>query len=162
MDISIIVACSENWVIGHGGKLPWRLSDDLKNFKKVTSGHCVIMGRKTFESIGKPLPGRNNLVISRRSSFEAEGIVAVSSLEAALMEAEQLGETEAFIIGGGEIFRQSLGLVDRLYLTWVHAHLQGDAFFPEIDWQQWQEKNRVFYPADEKNEYAFDWIILEK
>lgn len=136
MEISIIVAIAENGVIGGGNKLLWNIPDDLKRFKRVTSGHSVIMGRKTFESIGKPLPNRRNIVITRNPEFRAEGIEVADSLNVALGLTKTEGEV--FVIGGGEIYRQALPMAKKLYITRVHAKYEGDTYFPEIPTQHWQ------------------------
>ena len=162
MDISIIVAQSENRVIGQSGDLPWRLSDDLKHFKKITSGHTIIMGRKTYASIGKPLPNRRNVVITRQTDLEINGCLVVNSLEDAIQMTRDKGETEAFIIGGGEIYKQSLSIANKLYLTLVKTVIDGDTFFPEIDYNFWNETSLESFQANDKNEYAFDMVILER
>jgi len=136
MELSIIVAIAENGVIGGGNKLLWHIPEDLKRFKRITSGRSLIMGRKTFESIGKPLPNRRNIVISRNPDFRVEGIEVANSLNAALELTKT--EDEVFIIGGGEIYRQALPLATKLYITRVHAYFDGDTYFPEIPMQQWQ------------------------
>lgn len=136
MEISIIVAIAEKGVIGGGNELLWHIPDDLKRFKRITSGHSVIMGRKTFESIGKPLPNRRNIVITRNPEFRAEGIEVANSLNVALGLTKT--EDEVFIIGGGEIYRQALPMATKLYITRVHANFEGDTYFPEIPTQQWQ------------------------
>jgi dihydrofolate reductase len=133
MIISLIVAMSENRVIGVDNKLPWHIPEDLKHFKKVTSGHPMIMGRKTYDSIGRALPNRTNIVITRNAEFHAEHVHRADSLGKAIGIAEESpGKEEIFIIGGGEIFRQSLGVANRIYLTTVHTKIAGDVFFPEI------------------------------
>jgi dihydrofolate reductase len=137
-DISIIVAVASNGVIGNANQLPWRIPEDLKRFKLLTSGHAVIMGRKTFESIGKPLPNRKNIVVSRTmQAGEANGWVAVGSLEQALQAAQ--GSSEVFVIGGDSIYRQAMPLAQRLYVTRVHAAVEGDTFFPEISGEEWEQ-----------------------
>lgn len=128
--ISIIVALGHNRVIGKDGKIPWHVSEDLKRFKRLTTGHAVVMGRKTYESIGKPLPNRTNIVITRGVSSPA-GCIAVHSLDEALARAREVEKDEIFVIGGGEIYRQAIGLADKLYLTVVHKEFEGDAFFPD-------------------------------
>ncbi|MEW5845706.1 MAG: dihydrofolate reductase [Bacteroidota bacterium] len=136
MELSIIVAIAENGVIGGGNELLWHIPEDLKRFKRITSGRSVVMGRKTFESIGKPLPNRRNIVITRNPEFRVEGIEVANSLNAALELTKT--EDEVFIIGGGEIYRQALPLATKLYITRVHANYDGDTYFPEIPMQQWQ------------------------
>lgn len=160
--ISLVVAVSENGVIGQNGKLPWRLSDDLKLFKQTTLNHYILMGRKTYESIGRPLPQRVNIVISRQADYAAPGIQVVPNLSKAFEQAEAASEKEVFVIGGGEIYRLALPYSHQIYLTRVKVEIEGDTFFPELDPKIWQEKSRVPYPADEKNQYPFDFIVLEK
>lgn len=162
MIVSAIVATARNLAIGHENQIPWYLSADLKYFKKTTTGHHVIMGRKSFQSIGKPLPNRTNVVVTRDLFFVATGCIVVHSLEEALELAEANGETEAFIIGGGEIYRKSWPYLDRLYLTEVDTEPEGDVFFPKIDETAWQELSREAHPADEKNEFGYVFRILEK
>ena len=162
MKISIIVAVSENLVIGKDNNLVWNLPTDMNYFKKTTSGHHVIMGRKNYDSIPlkwRPLPNRPNIVVTRQKDLTLEGCTVVHSIAEGLKLAEAAGEEEAFIIGGGEIYRQSMELVDKIYYTEVKAVVEGDTFFPEINPDTWQEVSRTKYSADEKNEYAFD--ILE-
>ncbi len=132
MTLSLIVAMTEDRVIGLNNRLPWHLSDDLKRFKKITMGHPVIMGRKTFESIGKPLPGRENIVVSGNPSFQAEGAVVVSSLEKALAHSEKT-PGEKFVIGGARLFEAGLTLADKIYLTLIRRPFKGDVYFPAID-----------------------------
>src|SRR5277367_6069446 len=139
MIVSDVVAISENHVIGKDNKLLWYLPNDLKHFKVITSGHTVIMGRKTFESVGKPLPKRRNIIITRQN-ITIEGCEVVNSIEAALSLAKD--ELEVFITGGAEIYKQSLHLTDRIYLTIVHKKFDGDSFFPEINKQEWKEVSR--------------------
>jgi dihydrofolate reductase len=141
--ISLIVAMSENRVIGVENRLPWNIPEDLKRFKKTTSGHPIIMGRKTFESIGRPLPNRTNLVITRNRGYQAEGAVVCGSLREALEWAGRApGSNEIFVIGGGEIFREALPLADRIYLTLVEWPFEGDAFFPDFDEAKFSVRER--------------------
>lgn len=135
MTISIIVAVAENQAIGFDNHLLWHISEDLKRFKSLTLGHHVIMGRKTFASVGKPLPGRVNIVISRQEGYRAEGCIVAKSLEEAIDLAKQ--DSEIFIIGGGEIYKQALPMASRVYLTRVHASYPGDVFFPELNHSEW-------------------------
>ena len=145
--ISIIVAVADNGVIGCANKLIWHLSDDLKRFKRLTTGHPVVMGRKTFDSIGRPLPNRVNIVISRDKSLDIEDVVVVNSIDGAV---GLFGtDEEIFIIGGGEIYRQSMPLADKLYLTLVHQTPEGDTYFPEIDHRQWKEVFREVHKGYE-------------
>jgi dihydrofolate reductase len=160
--ISLIVAMDEKRGIGKAGELPWRLSSDLKRFRELTMGHHMIVGRKTFESIGKPLPGRQTIVVTRDMSYRAEGCLVVSSIPAALALAKERGETEAFVIGGAEIYAQTLDMADRVYLTQVHVEVNADTFFPELNFDAWAEKESTFQPADEKNQYSFTFKLLER
>ncbi len=160
--ISIIVATAENGVIGKDNQLLWKLSADLKRFRILTTGHSVIMGRKTFESIGRPLPNRTNIVISRQKDLTLpEGVLKVNSLETAIETAKNYaGNEEIFIIGGGNVYEQALKITDKIYLTEVKASIEGDAFFPALNIDEWKEIVRTFYQKDEKNEYDFDFIEL--
>jgi dihydrofolate reductase len=162
--ISIIVATAENGVIGKDNQLLWKLSADLKQFRILTTGHSVIMGRKTFESIGRPLPNRTNIVISRQKDLTLpEGVFKMNSLEKAIEFAQnQVGNEEIFIIGGGNIYEQALDLTDKIYLTEVKASIEGDAFFPKIDMNDWKEISRISHSKDNKNEYDFDFVELLK
>ena len=162
MTISFVVAASENNVIGKDNRLPWRLPNDLKFFKNTTWAMPVIMGRKTFESFGKPLAGRTNIVITRRDDWQAEGVVKVKSLEEALQAAEQTDAKEAFIIGGGEIFRQSFPMADKIYITRVHTQLDGDAFFPEIKEGEWQLFSNLDCSADARHAYAYSFQLWKR
>lgn len=162
MIVSAIAAVAKNRVIGKDNDLIWRLPNDLKFFKAHTSGHAIIMGRKTWESMGRPLPKRVNIVITRNATYEAPGAEVVTSMEAALAKAAELQETEAFIIGGGEIYRQSMSLLNKLYYTHVHAAVEGDTYFPEVDWTNWKEAVRTDHEADERHDHAFSTAIYEK
>ena len=162
MIISFVVAASENNVIGKDNRLPWRLPNDLKFFKNTTWGMPVIMGRKTFESFGKILAGRTNIVITRRDGWNEAGVIAVKSLEEALHAAEATDAKEAFIIGGGEIYRQSFDRADKIYITRVHAQLEGDAFFPEINEAQWQLFSNLDCPADDKHAYPYSFQLWKR
>lgn len=139
MTISIIVAVAENQAIGFDNHLLWHISEDLKRFKSLTLGHHVIMGRRTFASVGKPLPGRVNVIVSRQEGYSVEGCSVAKSLEEAIEMAKQ--DSEVFIIGGGEIYQQALSIADRIYLTRVHASYPGDVFFPEIDFKEWDTES---------------------
>jgi dihydrofolate reductase len=162
MKLSIIVAVAENNVIGKDNQLIWHLPADLKHFKVLTMGHPMIMGRKTFESIGNPLPGRVSIIISRQPAYRVSNCVVTHSLEQAVSEANQLGSQEAFVIGGAEIYRQAIPITDKIYLTEVHHCFIGDTFFPEMLPSVWREVKRETFPADEKNAYAFDFVELER
>ncbi len=159
MKISLIVAMSENGVIGRGGDLPWHLSADLKRFKKLTLGHVVIMGRKTFESIGRPLPRRRSLVLSRDPAYRAAGAEVAASLEQALAMAA--AEDDVFVIGGAAVFAEALPLADRLYLTLVHAEVDGDVTFPAVDTDSWRLISTERHEADAKHAYAFSFLVYE-
>jgi len=158
--ISIIVATSTNNVIGAQGQLPWRLPDDLRRFKQLTMGKPIVMGRRTFESIGRPLPGRHNIVITRQTGFEAEGCHVVASPAAALAAAGDA--VEIMIIGGSQVYELFLPKAGRLYVTRVHADIEGDAFFAEVDEQDWQIVASEAHEASDANEYAFDFRIYER
>ena len=166
MKTAIVVAVAENGVIGRNNALPWRLPEDLKYFKRVTMGHPIIMGRKTFTSIGRPLPGRTNIVVTRQRDWEAEGVKVAHSLEQALQIAEAQatidGVDYAMVIGGADFYQQTLPQAQRLYLTEVHAQVEGDAYFPSFDKSAWQERGRQRYEADETNPYAYSFVILDK
>lgn len=165
MKLSMIVAVAENGVIGRNNALPWYLPNDLKYFKQTTMGKPVIMGRKTYESIGKPLPGRTNIVITRQADYQPEGVKVVSSVEAARELAESVclidGQEEAMIMGGAEIYALALPHTDRLYLTEVHADVDGDAFFPEYDKSLWQEVAREDFAAEGPNPYNYSFVVYE-
>jgi dihydrofolate reductase len=160
--ISLIVAMDEKRGIGKAGKLPWRLSSDLKKFRELTMGHHMIAGRKTFESIGKPLPGRQMIVVTHNAGFKADGCLVAASVQAALALAQERGETEVFVIGGAEIYTQTLDVADRVYLTQVNAEVDADTFFPELKHDSWTETQSAFQPAGEKNQYAFTFKLLER
>jgi len=159
MIVSDVVAISENHVIGKDNKLLWYLPNDLKHFKVITTGHTVIMGRKTYESVGKPLPKRRNIIITRQDII-IEGCEVVNSIEAAL--ALCAGEEEVFIVGGAEIYKLAMHLTNRIYLTIVHKQFDGDSFFPEINKQEWKEVSREDYQPDEKNSLPYSFITLER
>ena len=159
---SLIAAMSENGVIGREGEIPWHLSADLRRFKRLTMGHTIIMGRKTFDSIGRPLPGRRSVVISHNTDIRlaAEGVEVVASWAAALEKVA--AESEFFVIGGGEIYRLALMQADRIYLTRVAAEVSGDVTFPEIDWQEWEVIEQSEHPADDRNTWPHRFQILER
>lgn len=163
--VSIIVATAENRVIGKDNTLIWHLPADMAFFKAKTSGHCVITGRKNYESIPekfRPLPNRTNIVVTRQENYAAPGAIVVNSLENALSAARSTGDTEIFIIGGAEIYSQSLRYADKIYLTQIHASFEGDAFFPELPKDQWKVIKTDPGQVDEKNKYAHDFVVLEK
>ena len=160
MLVSIIVAMDEQGIIGAGNKLPWRLPADLRNFKSLTLGKPVIMGRKTHDSVGKPLPGRENIIISRDPDFRSPGCRVAPSLVAAL--ASCAGVQEVMIAGGAEVYRAALPLASRIYLTEVHTRVSGDVWFPEFDRGDWHEARREDLPTDEKNPHACSFVLLER
>ena len=166
MKLAIIVAQAENRVIGINNNLPWHLPEDLRYFKQVTMGKPIIMGRKTFESIGRPLPGRTNIVITRDGSYQPENVKVVNSLEAARELAESIctidGCDEAMIIGGAQIYEQALPMADRLYLTQVHAEVNGDAWFPAFQPGDWAEIGREDFDAEGHNPYDYSFIVLKR
>lgn len=165
MIISMIAAMGENRVIGKDNDIPWHLPDDFKFFKDTTKGHHVIMGRKNWESLQQqfqPLPGRPNIIITRNSGYQANGATVVSSLEEALEIAKEAGEKEAFIIGGGEIYRMGLSLCDTIYLTEIQGSFEGQVTFPEFPKEKFQEISRIHHPKDAKHKYAFDFVIYGK
>ncbi len=162
MTISAIVACAKNRVIGKDNEIPWYLPTDFAYFKRTTINHHIIMGRNCFESIGRPLPKRTNIVITRNPFYIASGCLMVNSIAEGLKMAENNGETEAFIIGGGEIYKQSVDLWDRLYLTEVDLDTEGDVFFPELDLSKWQLVSEEHHKKDEKNEYDYSFKVFEK
>jgi len=160
MVISIIVAMDKKGIIGFEGDLPWRLSADLKHFKAITMSKPLIMGRRTHESIGRSLPGRQNIVITRGKAFKADGCTVVHSLEDALHAAGDVDEV--MIMGGSGIYDQSLGRADRLYLTEVHADVKGDVYFPEFDKGEWLEIDREDHSADETNDFDYSFVVMER
>lgn len=162
MIISAIVAVAKNGVIGKDNQIPWYLPADLAYFKRTTLGHCILMGRKSFRSIGRPLPKRTNIVITRDPYFTADGVLVAHSLEEALGMAFDAGEIEAFVIGGGVLYEESKDLWDRIYLTEVEAEPEGDVFFPALDSSEWREVWQERHSADEKNEFAYTFRVLER
>jgi len=165
MILSLIVALTRDGrVIGRARSMPWRLSEDLKRFKRLTMGHHLVMGRKTYESIGRALPGRTTIVISREPTklqpAVPPGVLVATSLDEALGIAAD--DSEVFIIGGGEIFREALGRADRAYVTWIDANIEGDTFFPEFPTPDWKLISDESVPADEKNEYATRYCLYDR
>ena len=158
MLISIIVAVSKNGVIGKDNRLIWRLPDDLKRFKKLTIGHPIIMGRKTFDSIGKPLPGRTSIVVTRNPDFQTDGVVVTNSLESALDHAANLNTEEVFIIGGGELYNQAQHLANKLYVTEVDTVIDGDTYFEIEEPEKWQESERTVHTVDDGHSFAFNFV----
>lgn len=160
-ELTIIVAAAENDAIGLGNKLIWHLSDDLKRFKALTNGHHIIMGRKTFESFPKPLPNRTHVVITRQSDYKVpEGVILVHSLEDAITAVKN--DTQPFVIGGGQIYKQAIDLVDKIELTRVHHDFDADTYFPEVDTKVWKETANKFHKKDERHDYEFSFITYEK
>jgi len=165
MMISLVVAIAENGVIGRNGGLPWHLSHDLQTFRRVTIGKPVIMGRKTFQSLKKPLERRDNIVVSRDESFAPEGAIIARDFATALRRAEQCaqerGVGEIMVIGGTDVFKDALPLARFIYKTEVHARPEGDAFFPDVDWSEWEELARTPLPKGPRDEYDAMFILLE-
>ena len=157
--IAIVVATAENNAIGKNNELLWHLPADLKHFKQLTTGHPIIMGRKTFESIGKPLPNRTSIIVTRQADYKQENCVVVQDVKSALEKAQKLDE-QVFIIGGGEIYKEMLPFTDTIYLTKVHDTFDADTFFPELNPDNWQETEREDFKPDEKNKYAYSFITL--
>ncbi|SDG06331.1 dihydrofolate reductase [Chitinophaga filiformis] len=162
MTLSIIVAASENNVIGINNHLPWHLPVDMKYFKDTTMGKPIVMGRKSFEELGRVLPGRPNIMITRQQGYTAEGLYVVPSLEAGIEKAKTFGTEEIFITGGGEIFKMALPIIDRLYLTRVHAEVTGDTYFPEFDPRGWKLVKNERHEKDEKHAYALTFQVWER
>ena len=166
MDISFVVAMTENNVIGRDGGLPWRLSSDLKRFKALTIGKPVVMGRICYESIGRPLPGRPNIVITRSMDFKPQGVIVVHSLEdamdVAIAEAEKLGVDEVCVIGGGVVYREAMELATILHVTHIEATIDGDTFFPEIDPAIWEAGEAEEIPAGEKDDFSTRFVTYRR
>ena len=162
MTVSLIVALSTNRVIGRDGGLPWYLPADLRDFKRTTMGHHLIIGRRTWEEVGKPLPGRDMVVVTRSRDFAPEGVQVVRSVEQALELAVE--DDEPFIGGGAQIYRLALArnLVDRIYLTRIHAEVEGDTYFPEIDLDEWKLMTEDHHEADDKNEYPYSFLVYKR
>lgn len=154
--LSIIVAMAKNRVIGANNTLPWHLPADLKHFKSLTMGHHIIMGRKTYESIGKPLPGRTSVVVTRNTGYSLPGVIVVNSLPAAIKACGN--DDEIFVIGGAELYRQAIDLADRIYLTEIEADIAGDAHFTEFDSKMWRETGRESHSPDEKNLHPYHFV----
>ncbi|ALC81344.1 MULTISPECIES: dihydrofolate reductase [Bacillus] len=160
MKVSIIVAMDKNQVIGKDNKLPWRLPRELQYVKKTTMGCPIIMGRKNYESIGRPLPGRRNIILTREKDYSAEGCEIVHSVEDVFKTCE--GEEEIFIFGGEQIYRLFLPYTEKLYITKIHYEFEGDTFFPEIDWNEWEEVSSLQGITDEKNPYTYYFHVYER
>ena|SRR5215210_6496194 len=162
MIVSLLVAASENNVIGKNNQLPWHLPNDLKYFKNLTWGMPIFMGRKTFDSIGKVLPGRISIVITRNKDWQHQGADVVHSIEEAIQKAEDYGVKEIFVIGGAEIFKTSLPVANRLYLTRIHERFEGDVFFPDISETEWELTSSRYCEADEKNSYNHTYQVWNR
>ncbi len=160
MLISGIVAMAQNRVIGKQNQLPWHLPADLKHFKDVTMGKPILMGRKTYDSIGRALPGRCNVIITRDNSLSAPGCIVANSIETALTSVAY--EDEVFVIGGAALFQQMLDRIQRFYFTIIHEDIDGDVSFPEIDLKQWQEVSREKFSADQHNPYSFSFVMMDR
>lgn len=158
--ITIIAAIAENNALGKDNKLIWHIPADLKRFKKVTLNHYVIMGRKTYESLGKPLPNRTNVIITRNLNFKAEGCIVVNSLQEALEVSKE--DKNPYILGGAEIYKQAIKIANKLDITFVHHQFEADVFFPEIDVTIWKEVAREDFKADEKNNYNYSFVTFER
>jgi dihydrofolate reductase len=166
MKLSIIVAMADNGVIGRDGELPWHLSADLRRFKRLTMGHAILMGRKTWESIGRPLPGRTSIVISHQADYQTGDpkTLVASDLDDALRIASHADceQDQLFIIGGGTIYELALPRTDRLYLTRVHADVEGDVSFPSVDWQHWELKEQSQHTADPLNDHSYTFEMYQR
>lgn len=164
--VGVIVAVASNGVVGRDNALPWHLPNDLAYFKRTTLGKPVVMGRRTFESIGRPLPGRCNIVVSRNPEFSAAGVAVVSSLEAALARARERaledGVGEVMVIGGAGLYAEALPLADRLYVTEVHAEVEGDTYLPPVDWAAWQEVSRDDHKACDSNPFDYSFVVFQR
>lgn len=165
MIISHIAAMAENRVIGKDNDLPWRLPDDMKFFMQTTKGHHVIMGRKNYDSLQdkfKPLPNRTNIVVTRQKKFDAPGCMVVNSVEEAIDIAKKNNDQEAFVIGGAEIYKLTLPYTNKIYLTEIHASVNGDTFYPNLNMKEWKEVSRIRHAADERHPFAFDFVIYDR
>ncbi|MEQ9188171.1 MAG: dihydrofolate reductase [Cryomorphaceae bacterium] len=165
MIISLIAAVGENNIIGANGDLPWSLPDDMKFFSKTTRGHHVLMGRKNYDSIPekyRPLPGRPNIVVTRNRDFTDDAVLVANSIEEGIAAARAAGESELFIIGGGEIYRQTIAQADRLYLTHVHASPEGETYFPEFRSEEWRKKTLTSHPKDDVHNFSFEICVYYK
>lgn len=163
MKLSIFAAVSDNGVIGREGGLPWRLPDELAYLKRTTMGHTLIMGRKTYESIGRPLPGRTSIVVTRQAHYAPhQEVIVVADFARGVEVAASRGESELFVFGGASLYRESLPRADRLYLTRVHADVEGDATFPEVAWSDWKLVREETHEADDRHAYAFSFRVYER
>lgn len=162
MKISLIVAASENNVIGIDNDLPWRLPDDMKYFVQTTKGHHILSGRKNFESFGKILPNRTNMILTNKRDYEFEGAYVFHEIEKAVEFARSRGEEELMVIGGGEIYKQFMDQADKIYLTRVHTEIDGDTTFPEFKEEDWKKVKEVYHPKDERHQYDFTFMTYER
>jgi dihydrofolate reductase len=160
--VSAIVAMSENRVIGHNNNLPWYLPADLHHFKTITTGHPILMGRKTYQSIGKPLPNRTNIILSRNPRFQAPSCIVVPSMTKAIEYALTQYYKNIFIIGGADVYNQCMSYISRIYLTTVHEEFEGDVFFPELNLNEWKKAESITHVPDSKNVYAYTFSILDR
>ena len=160
MTVSLLVAMARNRVIGHGNRLPWKLSADLRRFKRLTMGHVIIMGRRTHESIGRALPGRRTFVLSRTRGYEAEGVTVVESLDAALARCPD--EDEVFVVGGEAVYREALPRADRIYLTWIDADFEGDVVFPDLDLHSWSLRSEEHHEPDDETPFGYSFRLYER
>jgi len=160
--VSLIVAAAANGVIGRDGGLPWRLPADLRHFKRTTMGHHLIVGRRTWEEVGRPLPGRTMVVVTRDPALQIPEAVVVHSLQEAVAVAVGAGDDEVFVAGGGQIYRQAMPMADRIYLTRVHVDVEGDTTFPELDGEAWRLVSREDHEADERNPYPYSFLVYER
>ena len=162
MIISQIVAVSENQVIGKENALPWHMPDDMAYFKNTTWGHHIVTGRKNYEAEGEALPGRVNIVLTRKENYHIPDGIVAHRLEDAVAIAREAGEEELFIVGGAEIYNLAMEITDRIYLTRIHATMEGDTFYPPLNMDNWEEVSREAHPIDQRNPYAYDFIIYER
>ena len=162
--LSILVAMARNRVIGQNNQLPWHLPADLKHFKLLTMGKPIVMGRKTYESIGRPLPGRTNIVITHQTNYQAPGAIVVNSVADALQICKNTNmiNNESFMIGGENLFQQTLEICQRMYITEIQKDFDGDTFFPALNREDWKEVSRRHHPADERHKFAFDFVRYDK
>jgi dihydrofolate reductase len=160
--VKILVACDENRVIGKDNSLIWYLPADLKRFKALTTGQVIIMGRKTYDSIGKPLPNRTNIVVTRQKNYAVQGVEVVHSLEEAILKAKSLRSDDIFVIGGAEIYQLAMSLADQIVLTKLHDIFDGDTYFPEISEKDWEIIDQIKGETDEKNPFQFSFITYQR
>jgi dihydrofolate reductase len=159
--ISIIAAVSQNGVIGKDNTIPWNQKADMKRFRELTTGHPLIMGRKTFESIGRPLPNRTNIVVTQNLQWVAEGCISVQSVKQGLSVAQELDTDEIFIVGGAKVYEVGLAYANVIYLTRIEAHIEGDVYFPTVRWHLCRQVSQETYPADDKNDYPYTFYVYD-